>query len=196
MILSRLRTPAQGVLRPLGLGLARLGVTPNVLTLVGLALNLAAGLVLAAGQPLWGAGAVLVAGAFDSLDGLVARAGGRATAFGAFLDSTLDRYAEAALFGGILVWHVRAGQVAEALLAYAAVIGSLLVSYTRARAEGLGVQGETGWLPRPERIALLAVGLLAGAFWPPLWTAALAALAFLTHLTAIQRLLHVRRQLP
>lgn len=195
MVISRLRAPAQGLLRPVALGLARAGLTPNTLTVLGLVLNVAAGLVLATGQPLWGAAAVLVASFFDMLDGLVARVAGRATPFGAFLDSTLDRYAEAALFGGILVWHVRDGQVVEALLSYAAVIGSLLVSYARARAEGLGLHGEVGWLPRPERVALLAAGLLLGALWPLLWTAALALLALLTNLTAVQRIVYVRRQL-
>ncbi|MBI2322919.1 MAG: CDP-alcohol phosphatidyltransferase family protein [Chloroflexi bacterium] len=195
MVISRLRAPAQGLLRPVALGLARAGLTPNTLTVLGLVLNVAAGLVLATGQPLWGAAAVLVASFFDMLDGLVARVAGRATPFGAFLDSTLDRYAEAALCGGILVWHVRDGQVVEALLSYAAVIGSLLVSYARARAEGLGLHGEVGWLPRPERVALLAAGLLLGALWPLLWTAALALLALLTNLTAVQRIVYVRRQL-
>lgn len=195
MVISRLRAPAQRLLRPLALGLASVGLTPNALTVLGLTLNVAAGLVLATGQPLWGAVAVLGASFFDMLDGLVARVAGRATPFGAFLDSTLDRYAEAALFGGILVWHVRDGQVVEALLSYAAVIGSLLVSYARARAEGLGLHGEVGWLPRPERVALLAAGLLLGALWPLLWTAALALLALLTNLTAVQRIVYVRRQL-
>lgn len=195
MVISRLRAPAQGLLRPLALGLAHVGLTPNALTLVGLALNVAAGLVLAAGQPLWGAAAVVVASFCDVLDGLVARATGRTTAFGAFLDSTLDRYAEAALFGGILVWHARNGQVVEVLLAYAAAIGSLLVSYARARAEGLGLHGEIGWLPRPERIAVLVAGLLVSMLWPPAWTATLALLALLTNVTAVQRVRYVRQQL-
>jgi CDP-diacylglycerol--glycerol-3-phosphate 3-phosphatidyltransferase len=195
MVISRLRAPAQGLLRPLALGLAHLGLTPNHLTLLGLVLNVAAGLVLATGQPLWGAVAVLAASLFDMLDGLVARATGQATPFGAFLDSTLDRYAEAALFGGIVVWHVGAGQTVEVLLAYAAIIGSIVVSYARARAEGLGLHGEVGWLQRPERIVVLAAGLVLGTFWPPLWTATLALLAFLTNLTAVQRIVYVRRQL-
>lgn len=195
MLLSHLRAPAQRLLRPLALGLGRLGLKPDGLTLLGLALNVAAGIVLASGRPLWGAAAVLAASAFDMLDGVLARESGRTTRFGAFLDSTTDRYAEAALFAGILAWHVQGGQIVEALLAYAAIIGSLLVSYTRARAEGLGLVGETGWLPRPERIVLLACGLALGAFWPALWTATLGALALLAHITAVQRIVHVRRQL-
>lgn len=195
MVISRLRAPAQGLLRPLALGLSHLGLTPNQLTIMGLGANIAAGLVLATGQPLWGALAVLCASLLDMLDGLVARATGQTTPFGAFLDSTLDRYAEAALFGGIIVWHVREGRALEALLAYVAVIGSLIISYARARAEGLGLHGAVGWLQRPERIVVLAAGLVLGAFWPPVWTAALALLAILTNLTAVQRIAYVRQQL-
>lgn len=172
--------------------LSRLGISPNTLTLVGLCLNIFVALVLAAGQPVIGGVLVLLANAFDMLDGAVARLGGKVSSFGAFLDSTLDRYAEAIIYLGVMAWLFTLGDGTTLLAAYLALAGSFMVSYCRARAEGLGVGGEVGWLPRPERIVLLAVALL---FHQLLLSPVLWLLAVLTNFTAVQRMLHVRREL-
>ena len=172
---------------PIGRGLSRLGITPNFLTVTGCLLNFGVGAVLAFGYDLIGGVLVLVVGAFDMLDGALARATNRSTRFGAFLDSTLDRYSEAAVFLGILASAATRGDVAIVLLTYTAAVGSLMVSYARARAEGLGLSCEVGMLQRPERIILLGLGLIFGLTLP-----ALVILAVLTNVTAIQRILHVR----
>lgn len=176
---------------PAGL-LARTGVSPNTLTLVGLLLNVLVAAVLASGHPLAGGVLVLFANAFDMLDGALARITGKTSRFGAFLDSTVDRYEEALVYLGIGIWLFERGDGPLLLAGYLAIIGSILVSYARARAESLGVGGEVGWLPRPERIVLLAVALIFHTYLlaPVLWV-----LAVLTNVTAVQRILHVRREL-
>ena len=173
---------------PLAGALAKLGITPNSLTIAGLFLSIIVGVVLGLGYEVAGGILVLVAGLFDTLDGAVARVSGRVTVFGSFLDSTLDRYSEAAVFCGLLVLYTREGRVGEVVLVYTVIIGSLLVSYARARAEGLGLDCEVGWLQRPERIAILGLGLAFGLAVP-----ALLILAVFTNLTVAQRTLHVYR---
>lgn len=172
--------------------LVRLGFTPNALTVIGLLLNGVVALVLISGNPILGGVLVLFANAFDMLDGAVARISGQGSRFGAFFDSTLDRYAEAVTYLGVMAWLFSLGDGSTLLAAYLAIIGSLMVSYARARAEGLGVHGEVGWLPRPERIVLLAVGLIFHHYLlaPVLWL-----LAVLTNYTALQRILYARREL-
>lgn len=172
--------------------LARLGFTPNALTVIGLLLNGVVALVLVMGNPVLGGVLVLVANAFDMLDGAVARVSGKGSQFGAFFDSTLDRYAEAVTYLGVMAWLYTLGDGPALLAAYLSIVGSMMVSYTRARAEGLGVNGEVGWLPRPERILLLALGLIFHQYLllPVLWL-----LALLTNFTALQRILYARRAL-
>jgi CDP-diacylglycerol--glycerol-3-phosphate 3-phosphatidyltransferase len=132
---------------------------------------------------------VLLGGGFDVLDGAVARETQQTSKFGAFLDSTLDRYSEAIVFGGLLLYftHTDAG-VAAILLTYATVVGSLMISYTRAKAEGLGTRGDLGFAQRQERVMILAGALLISE---PVW--GVAALAILTQLTAFHRIWHVWR---
>ena len=185
--MDRVKARARTGAEPIGRALARTGMTPNALTVVGCILNFGVGAILALGYQWQGGILVLVVGAFDTLDGALARASGRATTFGAFLDSTLDRYSEAAIFFGILADAVRRGDIQVVLLTYAAAIGSLMVSYARARAEGLGLRGDVGWLQRPERVVILGLGLILGLVVPALWI-----IAILTNLTALQRILHVR----
>ena len=172
--------------------LARLGLTPNALTLIGLLLNALVAGVLALGHPVLGGVLVLVANAFDMLDGALARVSGKGSRFGAFFDSTLDRYAEALIYLGVMAWLVRLGDSWSLLAAYLSVVGSFMVSYSRARAEGLGVQGEVGWLPRPERILLLALALIVHQYLlaPVLWL-----LAVMTNFTALQRILYAKKAL-
>ena len=182
---SRVRTSTQ----PVGHALASLGITANALTLMGLVLNVAAAGIVGAGWLTAGGAAFLVASAFDSLDGAVARASGTASPFGAFLDSLTDRYSEAVIFVPLLLFFAAHQQPWLVVACAAALVGSLLVSYARARAEGLGVDCEVGLLQRPERVILLGAGLLL----PDLLLApAIIILAVVTNVTVVQRALHVR----
>jgi CDP-diacylglycerol--glycerol-3-phosphate 3-phosphatidyltransferase len=212
-IQQRGRRTAERIVAPL----ARLGVTPNGLTLFGLLLNVLAALLLAWQVYIPGGLMVLVAGAFDMLDGALARVSNRKTVFGGFFDSTIDRYSEAVVFLGLQVAFLRdamaGGQAgggnavagpgagwpgaggewyawAGVVLCYVVAINSLLISYTRARAEVDGLDCEVGWLQRPERVIILGLGLLLP---PPGPLVVLALLALLTQVTVLQRILHVRR---
>lgn len=169
-----------------GLALASLGLTPNLLTALGLVLNGAVAVILASGLETLGGVILLPVAAFDMLDGAVARATNRSTRFGAFLDSTLDRYAEALVFLGILYAYSSQANPLTNTAIMLAIVGSLMVSYTRARAEGLGLRCEVGLLPRPERIIILSLGLIVGWTVPAVWF-----LAVLTNFTAAQRMWHV-----
>jgi CDP-diacylglycerol--glycerol-3-phosphate 3-phosphatidyltransferase len=181
---------------PLTRALAALGIQANSLTVIGLLLNILAAMLLAAGHFTWGGLFFLVFNAMDFLDGAVARLTGTASDFGAFLDSVVDRYSEAVIFLGLAWWYMGDGNRVGALVTYAALLGSLMVSYTRARAEGLGYACEVGLLPRPERIVLLGLGMIASGVLeaPKLFFFILLALAILTNLTAVQRILHLRRE--
>ncbi|MDA8218012.1 MAG: CDP-alcohol phosphatidyltransferase family protein [Dehalococcoidales bacterium] len=177
----------RGVL-PIAAVLVRLGLTPNMVTVIGFLLNVGVGLILAFGYQLAGGILVILVGLFDTLDGAVARVSNRVTIFGGFLDSTLDRYSEAVIFFGLTAFYVREGRMTEVLLVYAVIVGSLMVSYARARAEGLGLDCEVGLLQRPERVALLGLGLIINQVVPVLWL-----LAVMTNFTAAQRIFHVYR---
>jgi len=179
----------RGYMLGVGRRLARLGLSPNLLTLVGLLLNVAVAFVIGSGEPRLGGVLLLVASAFDMLDGAVARATDSVTRFGGFLDSTLDRYSEVVIFGGLLFYLLRTPDAEiGSILIFVSVSGSLLISYARARAESAGYGASVGLVARPERVILLAICLLIGQ---PLW--ALWILAITTHLTAIIRVLHVWR---
>lgn len=176
--------------RVVGRVLGRSRITPNMLTIVGLLLTLGVTVTLATGHLVWGGILVLLTSAFDMLDGALARATERNSKFGAFFDSTIDRYSEALIFLGLLLYYqrVQGSQVAIGLV-YLAIIGSLMVSYTRARAEALGLECKVGILARPERIILLSLGLITG--WLDF---TLAILALFTNLTTGQRMYHVWKQ--
>ena len=179
----------RGYMLRVGRHLAKLGVSPNLLTIVGLLLNAGVAIVIGIGQPQLGGVLLLVASAFDMLDGAVARATDSETRFGGFLDSTLDRYSEVVIFLGLL-YYLQSTPEAElgSILIFVSVTGSLLISYARARAESAGFGASVGLVARPERVVLLAICLLIGQ---PLW--ALWILAVTTHLTAVTRILHVWR---
>jgi CDP-diacylglycerol--glycerol-3-phosphate 3-phosphatidyltransferase len=180
---------ARGIADSVARWLAFTGVTPNMLTVAGFVLTVGVAVVIASGYERLGGLLVILVGLFDMLDGAVARVRGLKTRFGGFLDSTLDRYSEAALLGGVLVLY---SDTQTAIVIVAALAGSLLVSYARARAEGLQppVNCEVGFLPRPQRVVLLAAGLITGLVVPALWV-----LAIMTNVTALQRILHVKREL-
>jgi CDP-diacylglycerol--glycerol-3-phosphate 3-phosphatidyltransferase len=179
----------RGQLLHLGALLSRLNLSPNWFTIVGLLLNIVVAVIIGRGNLVWGGLLLLGAGLFDTLDGAVARASDQITRFGGFLDSTLDRYSEAAIYLGLLVFFQHHGHGPYAIpLVYATAIGSLMVSYARARAEAAGIKAEVGLFARAERIILLAVFLILG--WE-LW--AVWILGLLTNFTALQRMFHVWR---
>ncbi|HLY31930.1 MAG TPA: CDP-alcohol phosphatidyltransferase family protein [Ktedonobacterales bacterium] len=187
------RRLAESLVRPL----AALGLTPNMATLIGLLLNGGVAALLALGSLRVGGVALLVAGAFDMVDGALARVRNQKTTFGAFFDSTIDRYSEGITLLGIIIYAVRQpasiAQTWVIILAYVAALGSVMVSYARARAEGLGLNLKTGLMARPERVVLLAAGLIIGAAaWLP-WTLLLLAVASV--FTSAQRMLDVYRLL-
>jgi CDP-diacylglycerol--glycerol-3-phosphate 3-phosphatidyltransferase len=171
--------------------LQRLPVTPNQITIIGTALTFVAAVLVAAGHLLLGGIVLAFAGTFDILDGALARSTGRSYPYGAFLDSTLDRYSEAAMYLGLIAYFVSAGGSLERWLVVAtgaALAGSFLVSYVRARAQSLGFTCETGLFARPERVVVTVVGLVFGGV---VLTAVVFLLAALTNLTALQRIREV-----
>lgn len=189
MLSEWLRGQTRGIVNSVAALLAKSGITPNQLTVVGFVLVSSVGLLLAQGMFRMAGVLIIVTALFDALDGGLARYTNRVSPFGAFLDSTLDRYAEGALYGGLLWWYMQQGAHVEAMLVYAAILGSIMVSYTRARAEGIGVECKVGLFTRFERIAVLVLALLFNLLTP-----ALVVLAIFSNLTAFQRMWHVYRQ--
>lgn len=200
-----LRDGFLGLLRPIPRGLIERGVHPNAITTVGFAVTVSAGIAFFLGHVRIGGFLVLIGGIFDILDGQVARGSGLASVFGSFYDSTLDRISEIVVFLGIfslyggghpdfpLPWMVYAVALALA--------GSLMVSYTRARAEALGLDCKVGLMQRPERVVLIGVAaMLFGGSWNGfVLTGVLLVMAVLTNFTAFQRIVwvyrHTRREI-
>lgn len=170
--------------------LSRSHITPNILTLINLALNIVAAWVIASGHFVLGGVFILASGFFDLLDGALARFTGRVTRFGAVLDSTVDRISEAATLCGLLMWYTAQHDATlEIVLILAVLIGSFLVSYIRARAEGLGWQCQVGLFTRAERVIVLAIGLLISQI-----LIALCILVIFVFITVVQRLLYLWKQ--
>lgn len=200
------------VIRPVGNILARIGVHPNVLSITGLILSIVAGFVYSTGSFFWAAWVVVLAGTCDALDGQLARQSDKNSKFGAFFDSTLDRYSDGLILMG-LAWYFAGGPVfIEAhdggttafqspwavLFIIMAIAGSFMVSYTKARAEAIGLDCKVGLMQRPERITLLIIGSLLSAI-PVigliLIKLTLLILALSSNFTAIHRMIYVRNQL-
>jgi CDP-diacylglycerol--glycerol-3-phosphate 3-phosphatidyltransferase len=184
---------------PYAAGLARIGLTPNALTLIGFGISVVAAVL--AGLEFWLACGLLATfgAAFDMLDGAVARATGRTSKFGAFLDSTFDRWGEAVVYAGIAYGCAVSGQPSAVLLAALAMGSAFMVSYSRGKAEGLGWRGEVGIAPRPERVVILGLGLVAaglggGPAGGPWLQLALGAIFILSSITVVQRIVYVRQQ--
>ena len=181
-------------------GLAKMDVNPNALTAAGVTLcAIAAVLVFFEDRRevlfFWAGAAVFVAGSLlDILDGALARRSGKQSPFGAFLDSTTDRVGEAAVLGAIALVFAREGDTVLLAVTVAAIAGSFLVSYTRARAEALGLRGDVGLGSRAERVVVITAGLVLAPWWVFL-ELAIALLAATAWITVVQRILHVRRQL-
>jgi CDP-diacylglycerol--glycerol-3-phosphate 3-phosphatidyltransferase len=174
---------------PLGAFFNRLGIMPNTMTILGLAGTTVGAYFLARGQMTVGGIIILLMGPVDALDGTMARLRGEPTEFGAFVDSVTDRYAELVIFGGLLFYYSQRGDWLLSMVAYLAAAGSVLVSYTRARAQSLGHETKVGILTRMERYIVLVPGLILNRPDISLWI-----LAVLANLTAVQRILDVRRQ--
>ncbi|HET7899286.1 MAG TPA: CDP-alcohol phosphatidyltransferase family protein [Flavisolibacter sp.] len=205
----------------------KIGFTPNIVTIVGFLLNIGVAVVFVAGAERtnrgdlsyvgWAGGLILFAGLFDMLDGQVARIGKMSSSFGAFLDSVLDRYSELFMFLGICYYLVAHHYFVSSLFAFIGLIGSMMVSYTRARAEGLGIQCKGGLMQRPERVVLVGTSaLLCGLLSPhigsnfkwyvkgipfhlfetmSIFTIPLTILAVLTNITAYHRVMEAKRAL-
>ncbi len=182
----------KGLLDPLGQFFIKLGLHPNTMTLLGLAGNVAGAVFLAQGRMTTGGALILLAGPFDALDGTMARLLGQPTKFGAFVDSVTDRWSEMLIFMGLLYYYLNTGHPQAwlyCLLVFAATMGSVMVSYTKARAEALGFDCNVGVLTRLERYIVMAPALLFNVPWLALWI-----VAILANVTALQRTAYVRRQ--
>src|SRR5580700_3231831 len=165
-------------------GLALSKIHPNVLTFLGLVINIGAASLLARGQFRWAGAVIIGAGLFDMVDGRVARETNRVTRFGGFFDSVLDRYSDLALLVGLLVWYGSIGRFSYVVLTAVAMIACVMVSYVRARAENTIPMCKVGFMERPERVVLVIIGALFDRMAPVLWI-----IAVLGNLTVIHRMI-------
>jgi CDP-diacylglycerol--glycerol-3-phosphate 3-phosphatidyltransferase len=184
--------------------LAAAGIPPNVLTAIGVLINMACAVLFGFGEFFWAGIVLIVANLFDMLDGNVARLSGRVTRYGGFLDSTLDRLSDMGQFIGIMIFYSRLTPEHSPLnvaLAGIGMVASVLVSYTTARSEGLGVKANVGFLQRPERVVLFIIGALSTWDWNSthflanrmpqvLWVLAIGSMW-----TLVQRMIYIRREL-
>jgi phosphatidylglycerophosphate synthase len=170
--------------------LARLGIDPNHVTVLGVILNIGVACLVVRGQLLVASAMLVFAGTFDLLDGALARIKGGGTSFGAILDSVCDRLSEALVFFGVLALALERGDNILAVLTFSGFAGSVLVSYIRARSEGLGVAGDVGLATRPERIVILAAGFVFDQL-----AITMAIIVALTFVTVLQRMLHAWKSL-
>jgi CDP-diacylglycerol--glycerol-3-phosphate 3-phosphatidyltransferase len=164
-------------------GLALSKIHPNVLTFLGLLINVGAAWLLAVGQFRWAGAVIIGAGLFDMVDGRVARETNRVTRFGGFFDSVLDRYSDLGLLIGLLVWYGSIGRFSYVVLTAVAMIACVMVSYVRARAENSIPMCKVGFMERPERVVLVIIGALFDRMAPVLWI-----IAVLGNLTVIHRM--------
>ena len=179
----------KGVLQPIAAGLVRLGLTPTAVTLIGLAGNVVAAVFLSQGYMPVGGLIILLMAPMDAIDGTMARLIGQTSKLGAFTDSVTDRWSELFIFAGLLYFYLGQNDRLACLLVFAAAGGSLLVSYTKSRAETLGFDCNVGLLTRLERFLVLVPGLLLNLPW-----LAVAIIAVLANFTAVQRAWYVRGQ--
>ncbi|MBI2815321.1 MAG: CDP-alcohol phosphatidyltransferase family protein [Acidobacteria bacterium] len=180
---------AQFVLERIVRALSLWRIHPNVLTAIGLAINIVAAVLFGNGRFFAAGLVVLGAGIFDMVDGRVARASNTVTSFGAFFDSVVDRYSDMALYMGLLVYYARADRSLYVVLVGLVMAGSVMISYTRARAESLIPSCKVGFLERPERIVLIVIGALMDRMAPVLWI-----IAVLSNITVIHRCIYTWHQ--
>ena len=196
------------IINPLIKGMIKIGITPNIVTTIGLLLNIvAAAMFVEAAMTTsehcahqligWGGGVILFAGLFDMMDGRLARMGNMSSVFGAMWDSTLDRYSELITLGGICLMFVKGDWFWISVVTFAAMIGSVMVSYVRARAEGLGIECKVGFMQRAERVVVTAVtAIISGATGNLWWLAGgMILIAVLANITAFWRILHCYKEL-
>ena len=187
----------RSLLNPIVDGIARvfvkLGFSPSGLTVIGVLVACVAAALIARGMLAAGGVVVLVAGVFDMFDGAVARMTNRATKFGALFDSVMDRVSEAVVLLGLLWFYLEDGEQLGAVLVYVSIVGSTMVSYVRARAEGLGIECKGGLMQRPERVASLGIGIIVGQWWEPAVLIVLGVIAVLTVVTTVQRVVETAR---
>jgi CDP-diacylglycerol--glycerol-3-phosphate 3-phosphatidyltransferase len=188
------RIAARRITEPLNTALVKSRLKPNTLTWCALAISLIAAATIATNHLLIGGFLVLFSGLFDILDGALARLTNQATRFGALLDSTFDRISDAVLLMGVLALYIRSGGITEIVLIFLALIVSLLTSYVRARAEGLGINCPIGLFTRTERVIILALGLLFSPLYKFSIFIALMLLVVFGFITVVQRLVYVWRQ--
>jgi len=185
-------TEARRIFKPLTAAIGRTRISPNFLTVTGLALTLGAAVLVWYGHFVTAAIVFTIGSVCDMLDGAVARLSAKVSPMGAFLDSTFDRVGEGAVLTAVALVYARDGNLWLVGAAFVTMIGSFLVSYTRARAEALGLDCKVGLMTRPERLVLLGAGLLLQKFG--VLAVVMYILAVLTAFTVLQRILHVRRQ--
>jgi len=182
-VTSAIGTGCEKIILLIVRGLALSKIHPNVLTFIGLLINIGAAALLAAGQFRWAGVVIIGAGLFDMVDGRVARETNRVTRFGGFFDSVLDRYSDLCLLMGLLVWYGSLNVPFYVVLTAVVMTGSVMVSYTRARAENSIPTCKVGFMERPERVVLLIIGALFDRFPEVLWV-----IAVLANLTVVQRM--------
>jgi len=189
MLTRGIGAAAQFVLERIVRALSLWRIHPNVLTALGLAINIVAAILFGKGYFFAAGLVVLGAGVFDMVDGKVARASNTVTPFGAFFDSVVDRYSDMALYMGLLVFYARVGRFLYLVLVALVMAGSVMISYTRARAESLIPTCKVGFLERPERIVLIIIGALMDRMAPVLWI-----IAVLSNVTVVHRCIYTWRQ--
>jgi CDP-diacylglycerol--glycerol-3-phosphate 3-phosphatidyltransferase len=177
------------IIRLIVRALALSKIHPNVLTFLGLVINIGAAVLLASGQFRWAGVVIIGAGLFDMVDGRVARETNRVTRFGGFFDSVLDRYSDLALLMGLLVWYGSINRPFYVVLTALVMAASEMISYTRARAENSIPKCKVGFMERPERVVLLIIGALADRMAPVLWV-----IAVLGNLTVVHRMVYTFQQ--
>ena len=191
--MHRLRSLLTPIVDAIARVLVKLGFSPSGLTVIGVLIACVAAALIAQGMLAAGGVVVLIAGAFDMFDGAVARMTDRATKFGALFDSVMDRVSEAVVLLGLLWFYLDDGEQLGAMLVYVSIVGSTLVSYVRARAEGLGIECKGGLMQRPERVASLGIGIIVGQWWEPAVLIVLGVIAVLTVVTTVQRVVQTAR---
>ena len=191
--MHRLRNLLSPIVDAIARVFVKLGFSPSGLTVVGVLLAAVAAGLISQGMLAAGGIMVLIAGVFDMFDGAVARMTDRATKFGAFFDSVMDRVSEAIVLLGLLWFYIEDGEQLGAVLVYVAIAGSTMVSYARARAEGLGIECKGGLMQRPERVASLGIGIIVGQWWEPAVLIVLGVIAVLTVVTTVQRVVETAR---
>ena len=189
MVTQKIGDTLKHVLDAIVRAFVRTGINPNFLTFIGFSINLVAAYLFAFGYFPWAGATIFLAGIFDMTDGRVARLAGRVTPFGGFFDSVMDRYSDLCLLIGLLIYYGRISRFLYVSLVAMAMIGSVMVSYTRARAESLIPSCKVGFLERPERVVLIIIGALFDRMAPVLWL-----IAVLSNVTVIHRILYTRQE--